>query len=167
MLLLKLILLAIVMILGFSAVFIGGMVIFVSEALVPGIGLLVIGLVVGVGSLRVLLRLNRAFQDEHLEAVLADPQQIRARWQDRRGEVILAPRGVFIGRSYYPFAASYQRLAELSFDVETGQLFVAFDSIAPPPNHRPTLTLEVPADRRGSVAAFADALRRGRAPGDG
>lgn len=166
MLLLKLILLAIVMILGFSAVFIGGMVTFVSEEVVPGIGLIAIGLVVGVGSLRILLRLNRAFQDQHLEAVLADPQQIRARWQDRRGEVILAPRGVFIGRSYYPFAESYQSLAEFSFNAETGQLFVAFDSIAPPPNHRPILTLEVPADARRSVAAFADDLQPGKASSD-
>jgi len=158
MLLLKLLLLSITMILGFSAVFIGGMFAYVSGERVLGSGLIVVGLVVGVGSLRILIRLNRAYQEEHLLEVLADPQQIRARWQDPRGEIILAPRGVFIGRDYFPFASPYQRLAELSFDAETGQLFVAFDSIAPPPNQRPTLTLEVPADVHGSVVAFAEEL---------
>jgi len=167
MVILKLLLFSILMILGFSAVFIGGMVTFIGEETVPGIGLVVIGLVSGVGSLRIIIRLNRAYQDEHLLAVLADPQQIRARWQDQRGEVILAPRGVFVGRSYYPFAAPYQSLAEFSFNAESGRLFVAFDSIAPPPNQRPTLTLEVPGDAHASVVAFADELRQGGPGSDG
>ncbi len=159
-LMLKLILLAIVMILGFSMVFIGGMVTFIGADTLPGLGLIVVGLLSGVGCLRLLLRLNRAYQDEHLQAVLADPQQIRARWPGERGEVLLAPRGVFIGRSYYPFAGEYQSLEEFSFDPESGQLFVAFRSIAPPPNDRPTLSLKVPDDARDAVLAFADELRQ-------
>ncbi len=159
---LKMLLLAMLMIVGFSMVFIGGMITFAGEHTLPGVGLLVVGLVSGLGCLRGLIRLNRAFQDQHLEEVLADPQQIRARWQDTRGEVILAPRGVFIGRSYYPFAASYQSLDEFSFDTHTGRLFVAFNSIAPSPNQRPSLTLEVPGDSRDAVHAFADELREAR-----
>lgn len=70
----------------------------------------VIGLPLGVLCLRWIIRLNRRYQDDQIAGVLADPAQIVARWRIGADELILAERGLIVGRAYYAFAAADQRL---------------------------------------------------------
>jgi len=74
-----------------------------------------------------LLRLNRKYQADALAAVLADPAEIVARWASAAGEVILARRGLFVGPSFHPFAAGYQRLVHASLDGR--ELVLEFDHV--------------------------------------
>ena len=66
------------------------------------------------------IRLNRAYQEHHLAEVLRNPAEIIARWQTHEHEVILAERGLFLGRAYLPFNAAYQRLRPYDLFQATG-----------------------------------------------
>jgi hypothetical protein len=162
--LLKLLLFAIVMILGFGAGLSGAlMAAATGDAL--GWGISVVGLVLGIYSLVRVVQINRGYQDHHLDAVLANPDEIIARWPDPSPdtdrEIIVAVRGVFLGRDFAPFAGGYQSLARVDFDRASGALHLAFTSIAPPPHDRPTLDLEVPEAARDAIGGFVDTIRDG------
>ncbi|MBK7827456.1 hypothetical protein [Nannocystis sp.] len=112
----RMFLLAIAMILGFAAMFMGGVMIAVGREVGTGVIVAGLGTPVAVLCLVQLVRLNRRYQEEALLAVLADPAQIVARWQDGGSEVILAERGLFVGRAFSPFRAGYQLLVRASLD---------------------------------------------------
>ena len=125
--LLRMLGLATAMTLGLSAVLIGGIVIAVGRDVGVGALVLGIGVIVAPVCLVRLVRLNRKYQADALTAVLADPSQIVARWASAAGEVILARDGLFIGPSYHPFAAGYQRLLHASLD--GAELVLEFDVV--------------------------------------
>jgi len=143
------ILLTIAMILGFSGVLVGGIMIAAGPAL---IGALVAGLgaPVGVLCLVAIVRLNRRYQDEARAAVLADPAQIVARWQDGANEVILAERGLCVGRAFYPFRAGYQQLVHAS--LAGSRLTLGFSNIAVTSEIRQSV--EVPEAALPAVQGF-------------
>lgn len=119
-----------------------------------------VSLFLGIRSLIRIIQLNRAYQDHHLEEVLRNPAEIVARWLDGEREVIVAHRGIFLGRDYAPFAAGYQRLVSIAFDRDRGELRAGFSSIAPAPNDKPSMTLQVPAEAREAIAAFVAAITK-------
>lgn len=147
--------LAIGMILGFSAVLIGGVVIAVGRDVAMGVVVAAIGVPVAVGCLVGLVRLNRRYQADALVAVLADPSQVVARWGSDEGEVILARRGLFIGPSYHPFAAAYQVLTSAAL-VE-GRLVLEFANIGADGSQTRSVAVPEPALAvvRGFVARRA------------
>ena len=127
--LLQMFLMVMVMIAGFSGVVVGSILMATGLHLVPGLIAVLVGLPVGVASLRVIIRLNREYQEQHLQAVLRDPTEIVARWPSDAGEVILARRGLFIGRAYLPFDAAYQRLKHMHLAADGRTLHLQFRSI--------------------------------------
>lgn len=146
----RMFLLAIGMVLGFAAALIGGIVIAVGRDV--GVGAVVAGLGAPVAGLCLvqLLRLNRKYQADALAAVLADPAEIVARWASAAGEVILARRGLFVGPSFYPFAAGYQRLVHASLDAR--ELVLEFDNVGAEGTLRRTVS--VPEEAVAAVAGF-------------
>lgn len=158
--LLKIVAAAIAMILSFGVGLSGALYLAAAPAPDRLLGTLaaILGLGVGVVSLERLIRWNRDYQDQHLAAVLADPTEILARWprgSDDPGEVILARRGLFVGRAFHPFDGGYQSLARA--EVQGDTLVLTFRSIAPPPNDRPEVRVPVPEAARAAVAAFVAA----------
>ncbi len=123
----QMIVLAIVMVLGLSAVLMGGVMVAVGREVVTGALLAGVAAPVTVVCLVRLVRLNRKYQDDALAAVLADPREVVARWASAEGEVILARRGLFVGPSFYPFAGGYQRLQRAAIDA--GQLTLEFATV--------------------------------------
>ncbi|MCA9660660.1 MAG: hypothetical protein KC486_20125 [Myxococcales bacterium] len=162
--LLKLLLFAIVMILGFSAT-LGGALMASASGDAIGWVISLVGLVLGIYSLVRVVQINRGYQDHHLDEVLGNPSEIIARWPDpapgEDREIIVAVRGVFLGRDFAPFAGGYQSLAAITFDRASGALHVEFSSIAPPPHDRPTLDLAVPEAARDAIGDFVDTIRDG------
>ncbi len=164
MLILKIAIAALTMILGLGAGLSGALYLAAAPAPDTLLGSLAagLGLAVGVVSLIKIVRWNREYQDQHLAAVLQNPAEILARWPRGGGkpgeEVILAERGLFVGRAFHPFDGGYQSLtrAELRGDALT----LTFASIAPPPNDRREVQVPVPGAAREAVAAFV----AGRAP---
>ena len=127
--LLQMFLMVMVMIAGFSGVVVGSILMATGLHLVPGLIAVLVGLPVGVASLRVIIRLNREYQEQHLQAVLRDPTEIVARWPTDEGEVILAQRGLFIGRAYRPFNAGYQKLKDIDLTADGRTLRLEFDIV--------------------------------------
>ncbi len=151
---------AIVMILGFGALLNGG--IMLAAGIDPWICalVLVLGSPLAIGGLVLMLRFNRAYQDGHLAAVLADPSQIVARWQVGADEVILAYRGLFIGRAYHPFAAGYQTLQSMRFSADERRIHFEFSNIGA--DSSLSRELEVTPE---VVATIREHLARVRPPG--
>ncbi|MEZ4454828.1 MAG: hypothetical protein R3B09_35585 [Nannocystaceae bacterium] len=152
--LLRLVLWTIVLLAALTAV-IAGVAIAASEgALAFGVAVAILGLTLSALALARMIHLNRAYQDQHRQAVLDHPSEIIARWTTAKHEVILAERGLFLGRDYLPFNAAYQRLRALSLDAGDERLHLDFDTVAdvdPPP-----VAVPIPAEHRAAVRAFVD-----------
>lgn len=151
----RMILLAIALVLGLSAVLVGSIVIAVEGEVAIGAAVIGLGVVVAAGCLGALVRLNRKVQADALAAVLADPGQIVARWASAAGEVILARGGLFIGASHHPFAAGYQRLVSAS--LEGRELALEFEIVGAESTVRRGVT--VPESAIAAVRGFV--ARRG------
>ncbi len=144
--------LAIVMILAFSAALIGGILIAVGREPMFPVGLVVVGLSLGAMCVRWIVWLNRRYQDEALAAVLANPVEIVARWWVGRDEVILAQRGLFVGRAYYAFAAAYQRMIGLHLSPDGRRLILEYSNVAAEEVH--TREVEVTPEVVPAIQAF-------------
>ncbi len=84
----------------------------------------VAGAALGAWSLWRLIVLNRAFQRQAYEQVLAQPERILARWDDPLGAVILAKDALFVDESYHPYRSWYCNLIALRH--EEGRLIFTF-----------------------------------------
>lgn len=124
-----------------------------------GVALIVAGVALTILALVRVIRLNRAYQDHHLAEVLRNPAEIIARWQTPEHEVILAERGLFLGRAFLPFRAGYQRLRGASLSDDDARVTLVFDAIGKVPP--PPRTLTVPPEQRAAVRAFIDRITRG------
>lgn len=121
--LLKMLLFAILMILGFSAILIGAMLLSIGRAddFMMALIALIAGVVAGPGSLYMVIRLNSDFQDEALKEVLKDPKRILFRFlhSDKESEIIIANDALFVGKRHYPFKSAYENLVALRQEKDT------------------------------------------------
>lgn len=143
---------AVAMILGASGVLVGGILIAIGESVVAGWSALLVGLPIAVVAGLQVVRLNRQFQDEQLAAVLRDPSEIVARWHADGREVILARRGLFLGRAFHPFAAAYQALEHIHLSPDGRTLHLAFTNIGA--DSTLTREVEVPPDALSKIQSF-------------
>jgi hypothetical protein len=123
--LLRILLLTVVMIAGVCGALIGAILIATGDGPVAGLIAGIVGLPVAVLSLLGIIRLNRRYQEQQLEEVLRDPTEIVARWPSDKGEVILARRGLFIGRNFHAFGG-YQKLRDIDLTADGRTLRLEF-----------------------------------------
>ncbi|MCP4443593.1 MAG: hypothetical protein GY810_32215 [Aureispira sp.] len=124
----KMLLAAIAMILGFSAIFIGCMLAFVGRNADLGLGMMVIlaGLIIGPGCLWYVIKLNRDYQDVAIEKVLANPESILLQWEQEDKTIIITKEALFINNKFYPFT-TYQKLVNLHYLHKDGKDLLQFE----------------------------------------
>ncbi len=162
--LLKIFLLAIVMILGFSAVLIGGMLLFIGRAhdFMPAIICLFGGLAVGLLSLWYIIRFNRQFQDNELEEVLKHPERIIAQFVDTETgkNIIISEAALFVDKQHHPFSSFYQTLE--SWEWKEGKLYFNFQNSAGKYSNSRQIKINPPKESIAKVETWVNGLKEGK-----
>ena len=160
--LLKMLLFAILMILGFSAILIGVMLLSIGKAehLMIGWGVLVSGVIVGPLCLYGIIKMNSDFQNEALAEVLEDPKRILFRFPhtDDKSEIIIADDALFIGKRHYPFKSVYERLLALRYEKDL--LIFNFESGIVGKKTTRRITVGVPTDLSPEILLWVDSMHK-------
>lgn len=142
----RMLLLAVLMIVGFGLAFGGGMILFIGKAeeLSMAIGFLVPGLGFGLGGLYFLIKMNKAYQVKALNQALEEPNKILlniAAIGDQK-RILLTEDAFFLGEKHYPFHSAYENLHQI--DMEGDVLILDSDVYGGKHTHRRSLRIEIP-----------------------
>ena len=146
------VLVVLLMIFGFSGIFIGIMLIAVVPDPSPLVGflLIVFGAVAGPYSIVALMRYNREFRDKAWQLAIDNPDSIFGRWTDRDGrEILFAVNGIFVGKRYWAFLESFSRLNGVEFNGD--ELAVTVTVFAGRYDVDKTVKVDVPDAQRSGV----------------
>lgn len=120
---LKILGLSVLMILGFSGILIGCILLSIGRAddFMAALIALAGGIIVGPLCLYGIIKLNTQFQEKALETVLENPEQIvfRFPYTDDKKEVIITNQALFIGKRQHPFRSFYENLVALRQEGQT------------------------------------------------
>ncbi len=143
----RMLMISIFMIVGFGFVLSGGMILFIGkpDEVLMAIGFLVPGLIMGLGGLYFIIKMNKAFQVQALEKALAEPEKIlldiAAIGKQKR--IFLTEEALFLGEKHYPFKASYEHLEQITLE-EKGLLKVDLEVNAGTKRLHRNLKIEIP-----------------------
>ncbi|WCL82868.1 hypothetical protein PPO43_07170 [Saprospira sp. CCB-QB6] len=161
--------LSILMILGFSALLAAAMTFMVenpdSHYLWPYF--LGFGLLTGPGSLWAIIYYNQQFKQLAKKEALSKSERILGQWQQEDGqEVLLTLDALFLGKSHYPFWASYERLLQIEVVEDQPtlrfQLEVGFNSQK---KHYRDIYIDVPQDLLAQRQTWAQDIQTASAHG--
>ena len=153
-LVLKMMLAAFVMMLGFGMLIVGVLMLagvtptHMAQVAIP---LVVVGPVIGVASFLKLLQLNRQHGIDMWQATVDKPELVFAHWTDRDGrDVLFAINGLFVDKRYYAFAEAGSHLNSIGFEDDV--LKVVVHHLTGRDYVNKQVKVEVPATQRDAVA---------------